>query len=118
MRFVNRAAMTAPLLIVAASFPAPARADLSSLHAACAPRTAIDPTPAGAPALTYVFCDDGVPSAGGTNPNPGAVKALAVPERYAGYAGLPAKAVPYPGAGADPSGDVALDADVTLPDPA
>src|SRR2546423_1185677 len=88
------------LALVAA---APASADLASLKAACASKGA------------YRFCDDGVPPSGGTNPNEGAVRAIAVPERYAGYAGLPAKASPDPGSGADSHGDVALDADVTLP---
>src|SRR5256885_10837344 len=82
---------------------APARADLASLKASCADKG------------TYRFCDDGVPPSGGTSPNEGAARAIAVPERYAGYVGLPAKAAPDPNSGADSHGDVALDADVTLP---
>lgn len=92
---------------------APASADLASLKAACAPRDA-----AGDGSLPYVFCDDGVPPSGGTEPNPGAVRAVAVPQRYDGFAGLPPKAAPDPASGADANGDIALDVDVTLPDPA
>ena len=82
---------------------APASADLASLKASCADKG------------TYRFCDDGVPPSGGTSPNEGAARAIAVPERYAGYVGLPAKAAPDPNSGADSHGDIALDADVTLP---
>jgi X-Pro dipeptidyl-peptidase C-terminal non-catalytic domain/Prolyl oligopeptidase family len=96
----------------------PARADLQSLEAACSARDAADGTTSNGVALPFVFCDDGVPATGGTNPNPGAVKALPVPQRYAGYAGLPPKASPDPNSGADANGDVALDADLSLPDPA
>jgi acetyl esterase/lipase len=91
---------------------APASADLASLKAACEARDA-----AGDGSLPYVFCDDGVPSTGGTEPNEGAVSAVAVPQRYDGFAGLPAKTAPDPGAGADRNGDIALDVDVTMPDP-
>lgn len=45
------------------------------------------------------------------------MRAVAVPQRYAGYRGLPAKARPDPGAGADSDGFVALDVNVALPDP-
>lgn len=69
-----------------------------------------------APRQRAVRCDDGVPAAGGETPNPGGVAAVTVPARYRGYAGLPRRAenaaeVP----GADSSGNVALDVDVTLP---
>jgi hypothetical protein len=73
-----------------------------------------------APAAGYAVykCDDGVPSFGGTTPNPTGAKAVTVPAQYGGngYTGLPQKA---PGAanrpGADSNGNVALDVDVTLP---
>lgn len=72
------------------------------------------------PATGYAVykCDDGVPSFGGTTPNPTGAKAVTVPALYGGngYTGLPTKA---PGAanrpGADANGNIALDADVTLP---
>jgi dienelactone hydrolase len=59
-----------------------------------------------------------VPEAGGREPNIGGLQAVTVPAAYAGFEGLPPKApdaatVP----GADPAGDIALDVDVTLPDP-
>ena len=92
-------------------------ADLGSLEAACAPRDAADGDPSNGSQLPFVFCDDGVPDTGGTTPNPGAAKALPVPERYTGFAGLPPKATADPGSGADANGDIALDADLSLPDP-
>lgn len=86
------------------SLPSSAVADLASLTAACAPKDGV------------VFCDDGVPSAGGRSPNPGAVKAIPVPAAYQGFEGLPAKdpvaAAAVPG---NAAGDVAIDADLTLP---
>lgn len=91
-----------------------ARADLAQLKGACQPAKAED-----APAYTYRFCDDGVPDAGGRTPNPTADRAIAVPAAYAGIEGLPpidpAAAAAVPG---NAGGTVALDADVTLPDPA
>ena len=95
----------------------PASADLASLTAACAPADAADDDTANGAALPYRFCDDGVPDQGGRTPNPGAVKAIAVPQSYAGVEGLPAKAPAQPGTGADAAGDVALDVDLALPDP-
>ena len=41
---------------------------------------------------------------------------MAVPQRYGGYRGLPRRASPEPGAGADSRGFVALDVNVALPD--
>jgi hypothetical protein len=96
---------------------APARADLGSLEASCSRQDAADGDVSNGATLPFTLCDDGVPSSGGTTPNEAAVKAIPVPERYAGYTGLPAKAAPDPNSGADPNGDVALDADVSLPDP-
>src|SRR5205823_9251628 len=76
-----------------------AHADLRSLEAACVHRDAADGTTANGSKLPFTFCDDGVPSAGGTTPDPGAAQALAVPERYGGdgHTGLPRKAAPEPG---------------------
>jgi hypothetical protein len=98
----------------------PAHASLATLKGACQPRDAAGPNSPRGFSLPYVFCDDGVPPTGGTMPNEGAQAALAVPERYGGdgYTGLPPKATPEAGSGADANGDIALDADVSLPDPA
>src|SRR5205807_5171639 len=69
--------------------------------------------------LPYRFCDDGVPAFGGSTPNPGGPLAVQVPAAYKGYAGLPAIDMPaaaqVPGSSA---GMVALDVDVSMPDPA
>jgi hypothetical protein len=96
---------------------APANADLGSLKDACTQRDAADGSLSNGAQLPFVFCDDGVPSVGGRTPNEGAVKAVPVPQRYNGFAGLPRKASPEADAGADSNGDVALDVDVSLPDP-
>ncbi|MGH2980498.1 MAG: alpha/beta hydrolase family protein, partial [Solirubrobacterales bacterium] len=67
---------------------------------------------------SYVFCDDGVPNAGGLVPNLTGAGAVTVPAKYGGdgFTGLPAQAadaatVP----GADPTGKVALDVDISYP---
>jgi dienelactone hydrolase len=109
--FASIVAAAAALLCAPAAY-----GDLGQLKASCQARNA---APAGAAVMPFRFCDDGVPSAGGTTANPTVDKAVGVPARYAGVVGLPAQAadaatVP----GADPAGRVALDADVTLPDPA
>jgi acetyl esterase/lipase len=96
---------------------ATAGADLSSLKSSCQRQDAADGELSNGAKLPYEFCDDGVPPTGGTTANQGAVNAIPVPERYAGFALLPPKASPDPGSGADTNGDVALDADVSLPDP-
>jgi dienelactone hydrolase len=114
---VLRACIGCALALVLIGPAAPARADLGSLEATCVQRDAADGDASNGLELPFLFCDDGVPPSGGTTPNPGAVKALAVPQRYAGFAGLPPKASPDPGSGADSNGDVALDADLSLPDP-
>ena len=95
----------------------PASADLASLKAACTQRDALDNDTSNGMALPYTFCDDGVPPAGGRTPNVGAVNAVAVPQKYAGHVGLPEKAPADPDTGADPDGNIALDVDVSLPDP-
>ena len=97
---------------------APAPADLNSLKAACQTRDAADNDTGNGLQLPYRFCDDGVPPVGGRTPNVGAIAAVAVPQRYEGFEGLPPKAAPDPNAGADPEGNIALDIDVSLPDPA
>jgi predicted acyl esterase len=111
--------VAATCLLLAAVVPAPAaRADLESLKAACVTRDALDDDTSGRDVLPYVFCDDGVPAAGGRTPNEGAQLAVAVPQRYDGVDGLPDKALPPdPDAGADSNGDIALDVDLSLPDP-
>ena len=104
-------------LIVAAG-ATPASADLASLKAACVQKDALDNDTSNGLTLPYTFCDDGIPPTGGTEPNEGAVSAVPVPAKYEGYVGLPAKAsdaATMPGA--DSNGDVALDVDVSLPDP-
>ena len=91
-------------LLVVLGGPPDARADLGSLKGAC--------TDAGG----VRFCDDGVPDAGGRTPNPGGAKAIEVPAAYAGHAGLPAAdpvaAAQVPG---NSAGNVAIDANLTLP---
>jgi hypothetical protein len=109
-----------PLLasVCALAGAGPAAADVGSLKSACIKRDAADGNTGNGVRLPYLFCDDGLPSAGGRTANAGAMKALAVPERYDGFAGLPKRAAPEANAGADASGNIALDADVSLPDPA
>jgi predicted acyl esterase len=95
----------------------PASADLGSLKAACVQKDALDNDTSNGVTLPFTFCDDGVPPVGGRTSNEGAVSAVAVPQKYAGYLGLPAKTTPDPNAGADSNGDIALDVDLSLPDP-
>lgn len=95
-----------------ASFPAgTAHAEIpQSLLDSCRIQTA-------APGQEYRFCDDGIPSAGGREPNADGARAVRVPGAYAGYRGLPAKDPAKAAAegGADANGDVALDVNVSLP---
>jgi hypothetical protein len=117
---VSTSAMRACLagaLVLALASPSPASADLASLKGTCKQQDAADGDVSNGTRLPFVFCDDGVPPTGGMVPNTGAAKAIAVPERYAGFAGLPPKAPADPGSGADANGDIALDADVSVPDP-
>ena len=70
------------------------------------------------PALgfSYLFCDDGVPSAGGLTPNVGGANAVLVPAKYDGFAGLPSKSADASSMpGADTDGNVALDVDISIP---
>lgn len=73
----------------------------------------------GSAPLAYVFCDDGIPTEGGTTPNASGL-AVTVPAKYGSaadsYRGLPAKAADAASVpGSDANGDVALDVDITLP---
>jgi predicted acyl esterase len=94
-----------------------AHADLASLKASCHKSDAVDLRRSNAIQIPYRFCDDGLPRVGGRTPNEGAARAVAVPERYDGYEGLPRMVDPDPDAGADSDGFIALDANVALPDP-
>jgi hypothetical protein len=69
------------------------------------------------PPLDYVFCDDGVPAAGGSTANVGGLRAITVPAEYGddGYTGLPPKKIPTTVPGADADGNIALDVDITWP---
>lgn len=109
-------ALLAAALVIAGA-AAPAFAGLASLKAACVTRDAADDNVTNGLQLPYRFCDDGVPPVGGTTPNVGVVNALAVPQKYDGFQGLPPKVAPDPNSGADANGDIALDVDVSLPDP-
>ena len=108
------------LVLAAVLVPVPsASADLPSLLGACGPRDALDDDNATR-TLPYTFCDDGVPAAaGGGTPNPTAQSAIKVPSAYGGITGLPAPAASEAVPGEDPvDNTVALDVDVSLPDPA
>ena len=97
--------------------PIAAQADMPSLKESCRRADAVDDDTRNAVQIPYRFCDDGVPPVGGTTPNEDAERAIRVPQRYRGYAGLPRKASPDPEAGADFRGYISLDANVALPDP-
>ena len=94
-----------------------AQADLASLKASCRTDDALDGRRGNAVQIPYRFCDDGLPRVGGRTPNEGTRRAVAVPQRYADYSGLPRKVTPDPDAGADSKGFIALDANIALPDP-
>jgi hypothetical protein len=68
----------------------------------------------------YFFCDDGIPNAGGLLPNLTGAAAVTVPAKYGGdgYTGLPASAGAPTDPGADATGNVALDVDISYPNPA
>ena len=100
------------------AFAPPASADLTQLLATCGPRDAEDNEVATDQTLPYLFCDDGIPQEGGRTPNQTGDQAIEVPAAYDGAAGLPAKsatAATVPGA--DATGNIALDVDLSLPDP-
>jgi hypothetical protein len=96
--------------------PATASADLNQLLGACSQKDAADNDTATLQ-LPYLFCDDGVPGVGGRTANATADKAVAVPQKYSGAPGLPAKVAADPATGADANGNIALDVDVSLPTP-
>lgn len=105
-------------LAVLGAFAPAASADLTSLKATCEQRDAADGDTGNGVTLPFRVCDDGTPAVGGRTPNVGALSAVAVPQKYGGFAALPAKVAPDPNAGADPDGNIAIDAIVSLPDPA
>ncbi len=105
-------------VVAALGIAAPASAGIDTLQDACVKRDAADDDTQNGNQLPYSFCDDGLAFGGGTTPNPGANRAIAVPAAYTG-AGQPDKdaaaANAVPG---QSGGDIAIDADLTLPDPA
>ena len=108
--------------VVAATLLAasPAQAAIpDSLRKACERRDAADGKKDNGFALPFFLCDDGVPPVGGTTVNQGGLNAVTVPQSYGGdgFTGLPPKAAPQPGTGADGNGEIALDVDVSWPDP-
>ncbi|HZI90451.1 MAG TPA: EAL domain-containing protein [Thermoleophilaceae bacterium] len=111
--------MAAALALAAMLAWAPtASADLPQLLATCAERDAEDGEVVSDNALPYYFCDDGVPAFGGRNPNPAGLQGIEVPSAYTGAAGLPAKDASAVVPGEDADGDITIDADLSLPDPA
>jgi hypothetical protein len=112
---------SAALVVAALAAPAWSSAAVpASLKSACVRHDAADDNLANGAQAPFWRCDDGVPAAGGRTPNPGAARAIAVPQSYGGdgFSGLPPRAPAQPGTGADQNGDIALDANVSLPDPA
>ena len=109
------------LVVLAAMLvlPTGAQAEIpDSLPDSCDRRDAADDD-TGSLELPFFFCDDGVPEDGGRDPNETGEKAVTVPAKYDGHAGLPAKAADAAATpGADANGDVALDVDLSFPDPA
>jgi predicted acyl esterase len=89
---------------------------MPSLKESCRTEDALDGDRSNAIQIPYRRCDDGVPRVGGRTPNERARRAVRVPQRYRGYAGLPRRARPDPDSGADSRGFVALDVNVALPD--
>ncbi len=109
-------AVTGALAAIMFSTPAHARIP-DSLISSCERHDAADDDASNGRQLPFRFCDDGVPDHGGRDPNPGATKAVPVPQRYDGYRGLPDKEAPQPDSGADSDGRIALDADLSFPSP-
>jgi predicted acyl esterase len=106
-----------PLALVAVLVPSVAQADMPSLKASCKRTDALDHDTRNAIQIPYRFCDDGIPPVGGLTPNEGAIRGVPVPQRYAGYAGLPRRVTPDPDSGADSRGFITLDVNVAMPDP-
>jgi hypothetical protein len=114
-----RGTLGALVAVAALAVPPGAEAGIpTSLKSSCVGKDAADDDGGNGLQLPYVLCDDGVPDAGGTIANPGAVKAVAVPAAYTG----PGEPVKDPAAAAQvpgqSGGDVALDVNLSLPDPA
>jgi dienelactone hydrolase len=127
----GRAGLLAAVAVVTASvWATPAHATVAStLYGATAcdattgtPGTVDPHTPHTG--FSYFFCDDGVPSTGGVVPNTTGASAITVPAKYGNggagdtnsFSGLPhkaANAATMPGA--DASGQIALDVDVSVP---
>jgi dienelactone hydrolase len=76
------------------------------------------------PSYSYEFCDDGLPPSGGTSPNQSGANAIKVPAKYQAtngddWTGLPPKAADATTmAGSDNQGNIALDVDISAPNPA
>ena len=119
---IPRAAVACAALATALALAAPARADLTTLLASahCALEDAADGDPAGTPDLPFYRCDDGLPPAGsgGISANENGTNAIEVPSAYQGYVGLPAKDPGPSVPGEDSDDNVALDVNVSLPEPA
>jgi dienelactone hydrolase len=96
--------------------PSAAHAGMPSLKESCGTEDALDGQGSNAIQIPYRRCDDGAPRVSGRTPNEGARRAVRVPQRYKGYAGLPRRASPDPDSGADSKGFIALDVNVALPD--
>lgn len=88
--------------------------------AAIAPTLPLSCSPHSTPPENYFFCDDGVPNAGGLLPNLAGASAVTVPAKYGGdgFSGLPPSAGAPTDPGADAGGNVALDVDISYPNPA
>ena len=117
VRWARLAAAALALAVMLTCAPA-ASADLPGLLATCQQRDAKDNETTTDNALPYFFCDDGVPAFGGRNPNPAGLQGIEVPSAYSGPVGLPAKDAGAVVPGEDPDGDITIDADLSLPDPA
>ena len=103
-------------LLLLLALPAAAQAGMPSLKESCRTEDALDGQGSNAIQIPYRRCDDGVPRVGGRTPNEDARRAVRVPQRYKGYAGLPRRASADPDSGADSRGSIALDVNVALPD--
>lgn len=119
-RIALAAALTATLAATLVAAPT-AHASLDTLlsSSSCSLKDAADGDTTNGVQLPFYRCDDGLPPAGigGTTPNPLGTNAVKVPSAYQGYKGLPAKDPGPVIPGEDATDDIALDVDVTLPDP-
>jgi len=108
---VAAAAAALACLLIAAAPAAATIAPTLTLPANCAQDSTVPED--------YFFCDDGVPNAGGLFPNTTGASAVTVPAKYGGdgYTGLPPSAGAPTDPGADATGNVALDVDISYPNP-